>query len=411
MHLIDINDWELSCFAQSGAQIYRAPCAASFQGELTLGMEALARAKTLPQAFAFNYLSRLNNELLPNALGSFKTQADLCFKQLEALREATDVSAAALLVPPQMSDQQLALLAGVASAAGIKPLGFIDHSLAYALAAQVATPTFVLDLGLHQTFHSKVAVNGSELTVTASTEYGFGLISLVDQWVNTLADEFMQSSRFDPLHSAQTEQQTFDAVMGWIADGTLPAELKLSIESQGTQRTAAIVPEHLQTRLDAKLDELHFDSSDPVIISHRLAQVPLLFERLSSKVSGLQVAEKASVVLAALSIATELDLENLERVRGHTSNRSNQPAATPQAVVTAPDSAAPERAAAATHLVQQATAYPITHPQFSAFLDEDGLLRPGVAIEVDGQPPTKARLFIGQTLTFQGQQWLAIRVA
>ena len=65
----------------------------------------------------------------------------------------------------------------------------------------------------------------------------------------------------------------------------------------------------------------------------------------------------------------------------------------------------------ATHLLESANAYPLKHRKFDAFLDEDGLLRPGVKVEIDGGEPTRAVRKAGQNVCYSGNTWLAIREA
>ena len=414
MHLIDINDWELGCFDADGQQLYRSPCAGSHaEGTLQLGTDAFKTAKSLPQAFACHYLGRLNEEQLPNPLGNAKTQADLCFAQFLDMKAHCEVTSAAFLIPPQISDRQLSLLAGIASAAGIQPLGFIDHSLAYALAKQVEAPLHVLDMGLHQLYLSRVDIADGELIVASSTQHGIGLLSMVDSWVNVIADEFIQSSRFDPLHSAQSEQQTFDAVMGWISAGELPADLKLSIQSDQALRTATVVAERLQARLSTKLRDINLDTVDALTINQRVAQVPLLSNSLRDRVPELSTASDQALVSSALALAADLDPANLERIRGCSASAYRPAPADPSAafstsetVGTVPDEEAPP----ATHLVHLGVAYSLTDDLFREFLDADGLLRPGTPTKVDGLPAQTARLRAGQEVSLHSQRWLAIQV-
>ena len=124
MHIIDVNDWELQCFTASGDLVYGVPCAASFDernvflGQKRLRAQRSSRRPSPPIIFIKS--ARL---LLTRAVGNLRTYADLSFKQFEHMREKAQVREAVFLVPSYLQDQYLGLLAGIAKAANIAPLG------------------------------------------------------------------------------------------------------------------------------------------------------------------------------------------------------------------------------------------------------------------------------------------------
>ncbi len=409
MHIIDINDWELQCFTGAGDLVYTAPCTASFDDRnVFLGAEALARAKIFPQTFTSNYLYQINEAPLTRTFGNLRTYADLGFKQFEDLREKAQVRKAVFLVPSYLQDQYLGLLAGVAKAANITPVGFIDHCLACAYNTSLNQSFTSLDIGLNQTSVSSIEVENQEFRITSASQTSFGTIGIADNWISCIADEFIRNFRFDPLYSAATEQQTFDEVISWIESGMLPADLKISVRSEDSERSITVIPDLLQKYLVAKLDEVNLDETTAVVLSHRFNRIPLMKGLLEDRVSQFYIADREEVAASALAIAADFEPGKLERLRACSALARND-----QSISKTRSDDDKERALSkpATHLLERANAYSIKHPKFDAFLDEDGLLRPGVKIEVDGGEPTSALIRAGQNVCYSGNTWLAIREA
>ena len=199
MHIIDVNDWELQCFTASGELVYSVPCAASFDGRnVFLGAEALARAKIFPQTFTSNYLYQISEAPLTRAVGNLRTYADLSFKQFEHMREKAEVREAVFLIPSYLQDQYLGLLAGIAKAARITPLGFIDHCVASAYNTSLNQSFMTLDIGLNQTSVSSIEFENQEFRITSASQISLGMIGIADNWISCIADEFIQNFRFDP---------------------------------------------------------------------------------------------------------------------------------------------------------------------------------------------------------------------
>ena len=77
-HLVELNDWRLSCYTPQGQCIYQQAAAALAQNDqLIFGDSALAQGRIQPQTFNVQYLSRLSSETLPRPMGPAQNQADL----------------------------------------------------------------------------------------------------------------------------------------------------------------------------------------------------------------------------------------------------------------------------------------------------------------------------------------------
>ena len=86
-HLLELNDWQLSCYTEQGQCIYQQAAAAFAQDDqMTFGGPALAQGRIQPQTFNIQYLSRLSTEVLPRAIGPAQNYADLIYHHLRAIQ-------------------------------------------------------------------------------------------------------------------------------------------------------------------------------------------------------------------------------------------------------------------------------------------------------------------------------------
>ena len=65
----------------------------------------------------------------------------------------------------------------------------------------------------------------------------------------------------------------------------------------------------------------------------------------------------------------------------------------------------------ATHLLADHQAIPLTAGSLQNYFDEDGLLRPGADVKINGNAPTRAKLRCADEVQLLEQTWIAIRIA
>ncbi len=118
-------------------------------------------------------------------------------------------------VPGVLSSDQLGVLLGIAMEAGIEVRGFVDSAVLMASTTALPAHAWLLDLHLTRACLTELRVT-DEVTAAAAQELpGCGLMSCLDGWANLVADRFVQDTRFDPLHAADTEQQLYDQLYDW----------------------------------------------------------------------------------------------------------------------------------------------------------------------------------------------------
>ena len=415
MHLIDINDGGLTCTDDQGEVVYDQPSIAYFNGKILLfGNEALANVKSHPQACASQYMGRLSDETLASPLGEALNHADLIFHHLKKMTTATSIEECAFLIPAYFSDEQLQLLLGIALAVGLTPRGFINSGLARQKANN--EPNFyLLDIGLRQGQLSSVALTDTMLANTSTANFdSLGFFSIVDTWLQEIAKVFLDSIRFDPLHSATTEQQAFDQVLTWVEQGQLPQDARISVDIDGYSRSAEININKLINQLSLQLDQLSLTDANHLVLTPRAAKIPMLVDLLESRVASVCVSNNTIYFEQAQKLAQSFMPGQVDRLNAHPllnfGNSSTPPITSGNDLNSADTTARHVERGPATHLLSDSVATAITTRTFEAFLDEDGLLRPNAQVLVNGQPASQAKLKHGDQVSFAGSSWQAIRV-
>jgi hypothetical protein len=409
MHLIDINDGGLLCVNAQGEVVYDQPSLAYFDGEqLTFGTRAMAKVKSQPQACASQYMGRLSDETLPSPMGDALNHADLIFYHLRTMAAGTNINDCVFVIPAYFSDEQLQLLLGIAGAADLNPLGFINSGLAQTGADNADQNFSVLDIGLRQGQLSSVRRNEQMLANQATANFdSLGLFSIVDAWLQEIANVFLDSIRFDPLHSATTEQQAFDQILTWINHGELPVDTRISVDIDGYSRSAEINSNQLSQQLEQQLDQLGLADTTHLVLTTRAAKVPMLLGLLEKRVASVRVSDSETYMQRAMELTQTFTPGQVERLNAYPVAAANN-AKTTQAD---PQTGAPQTLQKpATHLLGHSAATPITAPLFSEFLDQDGLLRPNAKVKINGEPASRATLKHGDQVSFADQQWSAIHV-
>lgn len=268
-------------------------------GTLT-GTAAAARIRLKPLLAQTNFWRALSTEALTRPSRLVRTTADVAFAQAAALLEPNkaDGEGIVLAIPAGYSREQLGLLLGVINETGIGVAGVVDAALAACSLEPVPARVLHLELELHQALLTVLDYAGAKVAGDRGglkrSRYEIaprhGVLALHQSWMQLIAETFVRSTRFDPLHEAASEQRLLDQLPHWLKhlkdSHTLTAALQfgdrpLEIELQREQFIAAAEAHYAElVRLvqDARVAGLPIE----LRLSHRLAVMPGLVERLST---------------------------------------------------------------------------------------------------------------------------------
>jgi hypothetical protein len=172
-----------------------------------------------------------------------------------------------------------------------------------------------VDISLHATTLSRLAQPGHVQLDRMEIIEDCGIHALSDTWLNTIAEAFVQQSRFDPLHTAATEQMLFARLAGWLEEAARSDRIYAALEYGGIEHRAEIESLALigaaapyYQRIASKLRPMFRAEDTPAIqVTDRVARLPGLADMLKARVGGeLFVLEPGATAHGALTRCRDL---------------------------------------------------------------------------------------------------------
>jgi hypothetical protein len=366
--VFEINDIGVAASPAQPGNIASPGYALVQGGDLVVGEAARAQARLHPQQLNNRFWQRLSMDPIRHSPDTVRHHADLAYAHLLHLHElAGKPEEVIFAVPGNYSPKQLSVLLGVAGHCPFQAVGLVDLAVAAAAGVDLAGEIVHINLQLHQAVLTNLSVSAEISRESVQTMEGYGLLALYERWAHIIADAFIEQCRFDPLHSAGTEQYLYDHMPQILATSDSLIDLEVP---QGTTVHRARLERELLLQAGAKTWDYLFaraktmsPGADRCLLGSQWAAVPgiesfspqslLLPENAISSVC-LELADRVRSQDAAVSFVTRLP-----KIEGA------QPTGTPQAVSATP---APEPLSPS-HVLVNATAYPLTAP---CFLQETG---------------------------------------
>ncbi|HIG39599.1 MAG: hypothetical protein ABGY96_30540 [bacterium] len=252
---IELNDASINQ-AIDGRLIDTSPGYAVLDGEkMLLGQAGQQNARLLPRWTNNRFWNQLNSDPIANSTRSIRHHADLAFGHLEEIwarmishldqNENQSIDHVVLAVPGFYDRQQLGLLLGMAKESQIPVSSLVDLGL-ISVAKQSNLPTTLyLDISLHRISLTHLTSNGLLRAVKTLIISDSGLHTLWDRWANIVAKQFIQTSRYDPMHQADSEQRLFDLLPSWIRKGDKSGPFEIDLH--GVKHSTQVSNEQLLT--------------------------------------------------------------------------------------------------------------------------------------------------------------------
>jgi hypothetical protein len=313
---IEINDAGITV-ARDGRLLLESPGYALAEADgLLLGPEAEARAYLLPGQTYSRFWDELSTQPLSRPTPQARTPADLAYHHLAAIWEQVqaDTSAVILCVPGTYSRAQLELLLGIAQELGIPVQGLVDTALTAARPAPGSKTLLHVDAHLHRIVVTRMTVEGSLRRTDVQVSRDTGFVGLRNAWVKAIAMQFVRTIRFDPLHTADTEQSLHRQLPDLLATLGDAAAVEATVDHAGRRHTVSLPREPLTTavaslygRIAALASGQAHGPGAATFITHRLAAFPGLMATLQMSAGQAPVALPAGAsALGALIRADEL---------------------------------------------------------------------------------------------------------
>ena len=368
MSALELVDAGLQLVSSRGQLSQPSPGVAVIDGDnLVVGIDAECSARLKPRSLHSRFWQELNTAPLGRPFSGHLRTADLAHAHLQTVWDTADGGAEELMiaVPGVYSDDQLALLLGIATELEIPVRGLVDAAVAAAVDREVAPHCLHLDLHLHRAVLTELEHGEEIISKAVHTEPRVGLLDLRDTWARAIAQIFVRAARFDPLHLAATEQVLYTQLTDLLETLAARSSTQVRMASGGRQHAVELE----RTRIiDAVLptydilsslvsNHAHPDGAT-LLVSHRAVALPGLLDHLSD-IPDLSVValHPAAAGGGALAHADRIRsagsaLEFVTRLPGHD---ARPPGAVTVAVTPPPDSVRQ----LPTHLVMDGVAHRI----------------------------------------------------
>ena len=293
---LDLNDAGITAL-DAEKILYREPGFALLEDErLTTGNAAFAEFRINPRSIQNRFWSMLTTEPLADNRFRHLSAADLVSRQLEQVweRVAAKGDRVVVAVPPYMTASNLALFLGIAEELSIPVVALVDEAVAATRREYRAAVPVHVDLSLHSALLTRIAQQGQAQVDRSVVVEEAGLLALFDAWVRVIAAAFVRESRFDPLHTAETEQVLADRMLEWMTRANSEPSIALDIEFRGIRHEAEIESLELiaaaapvYQKIISNLRALYRADDVPALqLSDRAAMLPGLADMLKARVGG-----------------------------------------------------------------------------------------------------------------------------
>lgn len=244
--VIELNDSEIRV-ARDGEIVLRTPGYAVLSADsVILGEPAERMARINPRQTFNRYWGNLSQDALSIRSSSARHNADLAWRHLLSIHEQADRPEEVIfIVPGSYSNEQLSLLLGIVQSCPFTAVGLVDAAVAGAAAVAAPGSYVHLDMHLHHTVVTSLEVNAEVARTAVHIIDDCGITDIHDACARLIADLFIEQSRFDPQHHAETEQALYDQIPGYLRALRDQNEVQPEIRHGSTRHQARLFREPL----------------------------------------------------------------------------------------------------------------------------------------------------------------------
>ena len=282
--IININDVGVQ-MALDEEHILTSPGYAVVHDEtIFLGDDGRAKFRSLPKWTNNRFWSELNMSALPQTCAHAKNNADLAYLHLKKIWDPLKNKPERMVVaiPSNFDQKKLGILAGLCEEIGIPLTSFVNASILEASSVNTSPEIIHLDINLHSITLTKIFKEQTTSLISTNDINDHGFNNFLSTWANTIADQFIRTHRFDPFHSARTEQELYDALPNFIAALEHETAARFGLNSKQGYLEIALAKEIIvkscapiyQKIVQMVSDERSFGKSTSVLLSPRFKKLP-----------------------------------------------------------------------------------------------------------------------------------------
>lgn len=234
--LLELNDLGIRCY-RDGEQLHQSPGIAIAEKNLVIGEQAWQQSRMHPHNTHTEFWSKLNTEAVVSPHSKVRHHGDLAYLHLLHIESQLpfdfknqDVIYA---LPSSMNREALGLLLGISQQCGINTIGLVDHALASMRPYGQQAELWHLEMHLNDSILTRLTRTDNQLQrQQVEVLKGQGWLQAHTKALQFLSEQFIQKTRFNPRHNADSEQQLFNAIPGWIEQSFSQPQIHCDIENQ-----------------------------------------------------------------------------------------------------------------------------------------------------------------------------------
>jgi len=271
---------------------------------LVVGNSAASKAHLFPLQVINRFWDQLNTEPLKQTHRHAQNHAEIACAHLSHIWEHIKMHGDEMIiaVPDYYGREQLGLILGMARELSIPVNGFVPLPIAASFNPCPDAMLLHLDIHLHR-FEMVYLRQDEQLTRENSVAAPeINLEQLYRGWVESIAEEFVRTTRFDPLHQAATEQELYSRLPAALEIFKSHSSFIFEISHGKHRYRTALLWDLLKQKSDAVYDEIcrsivkmqdaHGKNSLLIVLqlTHRIARLPGLQDKLS-EIEHCQIME------------------------------------------------------------------------------------------------------------------------
>jgi hypothetical protein len=255
---------------------------------LVVGKSAQRKARLYPQKVQHRFWDQLSMDALKTPGRYAETYAEVAYAHLSQVWEQVkpEFNEVIIAIPAFFSRHQLGLLLGMTQELNIPVKGLIIQAVAAVPHPLPGSHLLFINVHLHRTEITLLSQSDElrfEESVTLDEK---GFIYLYRIWAETIAEEFVRTSRFDPLHEAASEQALYDKISILLTrlhkEPTATVDLKpgksvhrISLSRDLLEKSCTSYLDQVGSLLRSMLSKAGLQNGDATLLmSHRFAHFP-----------------------------------------------------------------------------------------------------------------------------------------
>ena len=291
MKVIELNDSNITISSEAG-ELLRSPGFARIEGStIDFGEKAQQQARLHPSQIINQFWHRLSLDPLSELHSRYRHHGDIAYAHLMHLANEADLSGDVIFaVPGNFNRQQLSILLGLVGQCPFNAVALVDSAVVGSVANMNSQSIIHGDIQLHQTVLTKLAFSDGKLQRQSIVQIPeTGLVALYDSWAKFINDAFIQQSRFNPQHNAETEQLLYQQLPQWLLSIRESNSIVLELEYKGSRHQAKLTrtdltqkAQNIYNKILQQIETLNNTSPSTVLITQGLSQLPGFSEQINN---------------------------------------------------------------------------------------------------------------------------------